>query len=104
MDDLDLRDEIYRCFVERGGPPTVHEVAELTGGVDEARTALRRLHDAHMAVLGADGEIRMALPFAARPTEHRVVTDDGRSWWANCAWDALAIPVAMGIDARIEAT
>ena len=104
MDDLDLRDEIYRCCAERGGPPTVHEVAELTGGVDEARTALRRLHDAHMAVLGADGEIRMALPFAARPTEHRVVTDDGRSWWANCAWDALAIPVAMGIDARIEAT
>ncbi len=104
MHDFDLRDEIYRRFAEQGGPPTVGDVAALTGGPDEARTALRRLHDSHQLVLGADGEIRMALPFAARPTEHRVVAADGRSWWANCAWDALAIPVATGTDARIEAT
>ncbi len=44
----------------------------------------------------------MALPFAARPTGHRVL-DGSRRWWANCAWDSLAIPAALGIDAEIEA-
>ena len=49
-----------------------------------------------------DGEISMALPFAARPTGHRVL-NGSRSWWANCAWDSLAIPAALHVDAEIEA-
>ncbi len=32
---------------------------------------------------------------------HRV-HDGDREWWANCAWDALAIPLLVGTDARIE--
>ena len=26
-----------------------------------------------------------------------------RRWFANCAWDALAIPAALGTDAEIDA-
>lgn len=44
----------------------------------------------------------MAHPFSARPTSYRVV-GEATSWWANCAWDALAIPTMLGVDATIEA-
>jgi Alkylmercury lyase len=69
------------------------------GGV---RRALRRLHDAHALVLrpGTD-EIRMLNPFSAVPTPHRVAAA-GRSWFANCAWDALGIPAALHVDAEVE--
>ena len=45
----------------------------------------------------------MALPFAAEPTDFRVTTDAGE-WWANCAWDALAILAALHADGRITST
>jgi alkylmercury lyase-like protein len=64
----------------------------------------RLLHDAHALVLepGADA-IRMANPFSAVPTPYRVQAG-GRSWFANCAWDAFGIPAALGVDGRFEST
>ena len=44
----------------------------------------------------------MALPFAAEPTDFRVTTDEG-AWWANCAWDSLAVLAALHSDGRIRA-
>ena len=102
MDDAPLRAEIFAAFAESGRAPVKQLVARWAGGEREAEAALRRLHDAHALVLDDAGDIRMALPFSAVETEHRVVADD-RSWWANCAWDALAIPAALDTDARIEA-
>jgi hypothetical protein len=53
-------------------------------------------------VLEPDVEsIRMLNPFSVVETRHRVEAD-GRSWWANCAWDALGIPAALHADGRIE--
>jgi hypothetical protein len=45
----------------------------------------------------------MALPFSAEPTDFRVTTADG-AWWANCAWDSLAVAAALHADAHIEST
>ena len=50
---------------------------------------------------GSDA-IRIANPFSAVPTPYTVTAGE-RSWWANCAWDAFGIAVALGIDARISA-
>ena len=97
MDDLELRNLVYRRFVELGRAPTLEELA-----TDEA--ALRRLHDAHWLVLEPDRpEIRMMNPFSAVPTQHRVEAD-GRSWFANCAWDAFGIPAALGVDGHISSS
>jgi hypothetical protein len=97
MDDLALRNLVYRRFVELGRAPTLDEL-----GTDEA--ALRRLHEAHMLVLEADRpEIRMANPFSAVLTPHRVEAG-GRSWFANCAWDAFGIPAALGVDGHISSS
>jgi hypothetical protein len=93
--DLALRNDIYRRFVELGRAPTFAEL-----DADEA--ALRRLHDAHAIVLEPDRpEIRMANPFSAVPTPHRVQAR-GRSWYANCAWDAFGIPAALGVDGHVS--
>jgi hypothetical protein len=67
------------------------------------RDAWRRLHDAHALVLDGDGAIRMANPFSAVPTPYRVEAA-GRSWYANCAWDAFGICAALHVDGRVDAT
>ena len=101
--DLDLRALTYRLFVELGRAPTASEVAgsgEL--GESEVVSGWRRLHDQHAIVLDpATAAIRMANPFSAVPTPYRVLAD-GRSWYANCAWDAFGICAALHADGRIE--
>lgn len=105
MDPIDraVRFEVYRSLADTGLAPDAAELAALAGGADAAAASLRRLHDAHALVLDGDGALRMALPFSAVATDHRVVSDGG-TWWANCAWDSLAIPIALDIDATIQAT
>ena len=104
MDELDLRirNHAYGSFVRTGttlGAPEA--AAELGLGAEEVRRAYRRLHDAHALVLrpGTD-EVLMLNPFSAVETPHRVEAA-GRSWYANCAWDALGIPWALHVDGRI---
>jgi hypothetical protein len=97
MDDLELRNLVYRRFVELGRAPTLDEL-----GTDEA--ALRRLHEARMVVLEPDRpEIRMVIPFSAVPTPYRVEAA-GRSWFANCAWDAFGILAAFDVDGHISSS
>lgn len=103
--DLRIRNHLYSSFVQAGNACTPAETAsELGLGVEDTRDAYRRLHDAHALVLERDGEtVRMLNPFSAVETPHRVEAN-GRSWWANCAWDALGIPAALHVDARVEST
>jgi hypothetical protein len=101
--DIELRNATYRQFVELGRAPTAREVASAHGlTVDDVRESWRRLHDAHALVLDdRTGEIRMASPFSAVPTPFRV-RSTGRSWFANCAWDAFGIGAALHVDTEID--
>ena len=105
MDELDLRirNHVYASFVRHGRASTAAETAEGLGlGVEEVEGAYRRLHEAHALVLWPRStEIRMLNPFSAVETPHRVEAG-GRSWFANCAWDALGIPGALHTDGRIR--
>lgn len=105
MDELDLRirNHLYASFVGSGNTLAPAEAAtDLGVGEAEAADAYRRLHDAHALVLGpGTTEIRMLNPFSAVPTPHRVEAD-GRSWFANCAWDALGIPAALHRDGSVR--
>ncbi len=97
MDDLALRNIVYRRFVELGRAPTMAELAT-------TEEALGRLHERRMVVLELDcPEIRMAIPFSAVPTPYRVEAG-GRSWFANCAWDAYGILAALGVDGHISSS
>lgn len=98
--DIDLRNATYRRFVELGRAPAAAELAaDLSVEEESIRAGWRRLHDAHALVLDEHGDIRMANPFAAQPTDFRVEAA-GRSWYANCAWDAFGIGAALGVDSR----
>jgi hypothetical protein len=99
--DLRLRNLTYELFVELGRAPTARE-AGLAAGVDVS-AGWQRLHDAHALVLDSAGEIRMANPFSAVPTPHRVEAG-GRSWYGNCAWDAFGIPAALQVDGHVSTT
>jgi hypothetical protein len=101
--DLELRNLTYRLFVELGRAPRAAEVADAAGlARPEVTASWRRLHEVHALVLerGTD-EIRMANPFSAVPTPHRVEAA-GRSWYGNCAWDAFGICAALHVDGRID--
>ncbi|HUG29632.1 MAG TPA: organomercurial lyase [Candidatus Limnocylindria bacterium] len=100
--DIDLRNATYQRFVALGRAPTEGEVGEVTGlPPDSVVEGWRRLHDAHALVLDTGGAITMANPFAGRPTPFRVEAD-GRSWYANCGWDAFGIGAALRADSIIR--
>ena len=97
---LDLRNRTYAAFVELGRAPRAAEL----GDAEDVREGWRALHEAHAVVLDAAAdELRMANPFSAVPTAHRVHAD-GRSWYANCAWDAFGITAALEVDGRVESS
>jgi hypothetical protein len=101
--DIAVRNTTYRLFVERGAAPSAADVATATGIAPvEAQATWQRLHDAHAIVLQPGAlELLMANPFSAVPTAYRVQAN-GRSWYANCAWDAFGICAALHTDGDIE--
>lgn len=101
--DLRLREQTYALFIELGRAPTADEVAFAVASTRaDVQCGWRRLHDAHALVLHAAAtEIRMANPFSAVPTAHRVYAGE-RWWYANCAWDAFGVCAALRVDGRIE--
>jgi len=103
--DLALRNATYALFARLGRAPNPGEVGAETGRSEAAvREGWERLNDAHALVLDAETrEIRMANPFSAVPTPHRVEAA-GHTWFANCGWDAFGICAALRADGRIETT
>jgi hypothetical protein len=103
--DLILRNQTYSLFVKLGRAPSIVETARALGWTaDRVAAGWRRLHEGHALVLQDTlDEIRMANPFSAVPTAHRVQAD-GRWWYGNCAWDAFGILAALGVDGRIESS
>ena len=105
MDELDLRTRnvTYAAFVALGRAPTIDEVAaRCETSADEVQASWVRLHNAHAIVLHPDGDrLLMANPFAAEQTAHKVHAA-GRTWEANCAWDAFGICAALHTDGHIS--
>ena len=102
--DWTVRNAVYAAILERSVPPSVDETAAtLRVRPDDVRLAYERLNSRHALFLTPGShDVRMAHPFSGVPTAFRVEVGD-RTYWANCAWDALGIPAALHADARIEA-
>jgi hypothetical protein len=101
-EDLAVRNATYRLFVELGRSPTTMEVAAATRqGSADIPAAWRRLHEAHAVVLHPDGSLRMLNPFSVVQTPF-VVDAGGRSWFANCGWDAFGIGACLHVDSTIH--
>lgn len=99
-----LRGHLYRQTRDTGSVPTRAGMRVRFGAGDtDVNIALRFLADSHVLVLDEQGEVLMAHPFSAVLTPYRVETREGR-YWANCAWDAIAIPLILGTDGRTPTT
>jgi hypothetical protein len=96
LTDLELRRRILRFFADEASAPGPAEVGAEAGD-------FRRLAEAGALVLTEAGGIRIANPFSGVPTGYTAEAD-GRSWDANCAWDALGILAALGRDGTARTT
>jgi hypothetical protein len=98
--DSSVRLFVYESFRDTGRAPEVQSIAGHVGiEAGEVTRSLERLQASRaLALTPVTMNIWMAHPFSAVPTPHRVEAR-GRIYWANCAWDALAIPSLLGGDA-----
>ncbi|MGH3763913.1 MAG: organomercurial lyase [Pseudonocardiaceae bacterium] len=93
---------ILRAFAATGAPPDSGELDRVAAGfVVPAALVLDRLHTADVVRLGADGQVRVAYPFSAAPTRHRVRLPGGVEVYAMCAIDAVGIPAMLSGEAVI---
>ncbi|NNM33318.1 MAG: hypothetical protein HKO53_09640 [Gemmatimonadetes bacterium] len=97
--DWMLRTQIYASFARSGRAPSLDDLAAITGAIPErVKGSLLKLTEAHQLALADDGgAVSMAHPFSAFPTDYPVETSDF-TCYANCAWDALAIPAVLRRD------
>ena len=96
--DVDTRVKlaIYHHFAETTRAPRPVDIApRLSLTESDVQGAFTRLRQNRVLWLEPDGRtILMAPPFSAVPTQHRAVVA-GKQYFANCAWDVIAIPAAL---------
>jgi hypothetical protein len=100
----EMRLFVYQHFAETRRAPRIEEAASHFGlSHDEASATYEELHRRHAFYLKpGTHEILMANPFSGVETAFRVHAN-GKTYFANCAWDSLGIPAALHTDARVEA-
>ena len=97
-----VRKAIFDSVIEKGDFPSLSELSRhLDQDETHLRSTLLELAGQHEVVLDERGELSMVMPFSASKTPHYVNIEE-RSWWANCAWDALGITAAMKQDGEIQ--
>lgn len=100
----DHRIFVYDHLVASGSPPTLDEIAKHFGTTPAiARQELAALGIGKTILVHPEsGEIWMAGPFSGAKTDYQAVAGD-RSWWANCAWDMLGIPMVLNAVVQVQA-
>ena len=101
-----VRAFVYHHFADTTLPPSLEDTARhFNIKIEEAGTLYKELDNRHALLLEPETlTIRMANPFSGMPTDFKVHAN-GKTYYANCAWDMLGIPstLAPRSDAAIEA-
>ena len=100
----DIRKFIYDRFRETARAPVVEEIMQrFTLRRREVVDLLRGLETTRqLALVPGTERILMAHPFSAIATPFRVETREGRTFFANCAWDSIAFHVLLEEPIRID--
>jgi len=103
--DAELWRFTYEAVVRTGRGPTLREAAQaLSTTGSEVLAGYQRLGEGHAILLDASGEgLWRIAPFSAVPTDFAVEAG-GRTYFANCAWDALGICAALHADGVVRAS
>jgi hypothetical protein len=98
-----IRHFVYAHFADTTHPPSVDiTAAHFNISIAEAGDYYKELHNRHAFFVDLETlTIRMANPFSGIPTDFKVHAN-GKTYFANCAWDMLGIPAALHADAVIE--
>ena len=99
-----VRAFVYNHFADTALPPSVEDAAQhFNISIEEASEMYEELHNRHAFFLEPETlTVRMAWPFSAVPTIFKVHAN-GKTYYANCAWDMLGIPVLLQRAAILEA-
>src|SRR5256885_9018954 len=94
----------YEAVVRTSRGPSLREAGEaLRASEADVRAAYQRLGEGHAILLDASGAgLWRIAPFSAVPTDFAVEAG-GRTYFANCAWDALGICAALHADGMVRA-
>lgn len=107
MTDEDLQQRvrhfIFEHFMEHAAPPVLEQVmTEFALSRADAEAVLTDLEAArHIALVRGTARILMAWPFSAIATPFRTSVR-GRTYFANCAWDAIAFHAMLGDDIAVD--
>jgi ribonuclease HI len=95
--EREVRSFVYRHLVETTRAPDIGTIAAAVHADQRVvLSALRKLVAEHGLVIApASTTIWMAHPFSAVPTAYPVQAR-GRTYWANCAWDAAGVMSILG--------
>ena len=99
----DARKFVFDHFREQGVPPILEQFMERSHlSRAEAFEILQALEAAHhLKLVPGTQRILMAFPFSAIATPFRVHAD-GKTYYANCAWDSVAFHAMLDAPTRIE--
>lgn len=99
-----VRAFVYSHFADTTLPPSIEETARhFNIKIEEAGIFYKELHNRHAFFLEPETfTIRMANPFSGIPTDFKVHAN-GKTYYANCAWDMLGVSATFHSDAVIEA-
>jgi len=104
--DTAVKLKVYEMVARNAVMP---DSADIAGELVEPREAIeasfKRLYAKRLLVLepGSNAQIRMAPPFSGISTAFQVEVE-GKSYYANCAWDAFGVAAALHADAAIHAS
>lgn len=103
--DVSVKLNIYETIGEFATVPTAIDVASNLGStVEEVLEAFQSLNQQRLLVLEPDTKdrIRMAPPFSGIETPFQVKCG-GKTFYANCAWDAYGVLAALRSDGSVKA-
>jgi Alkylmercury lyase len=104
--DTQVKLTIYEITANTGRIPNSLEISSKIG-IDENDVlgVFERLHAKRLLLPEPDdpGKIRMAPPFSGVPTSFPVEAN-GKTYYANCVWDAYGIAAALHSDAISRAS
>jgi hypothetical protein len=102
---LDVRKYIFDYFEDHASAPILEQIM-LEFNTDRS-TAFRSLLDLesahHILLVPGTQRVLMAWPFSSVATPFRVrITATKKEYFANCAWDAVALHVMLGKEQEID--
>ncbi|OLS26361.1 MAG: Alkylmercury lyase [Candidatus Heimdallarchaeota archaeon LC_3] len=99
-----VRHYIYQYSIFYSKAPNLEEIMrtfEITK--EESIKILEKLEEQHhIKLIPKVPRILMAWPFSNIPTQYQVSTLQGKTYFANCAWDAIAFHIVLNQDIKIS--